>query len=249
MDSQTFYKEIAGAVSQKSPPFQQQVLKNLLDLLPRHVSGDGGGRSVLDLGTGLGANLTLLSKRFSKVFAGDISVEAVVRSSGECRFDDVAFVALNALDLPFAAEVLDVVVCTEVLEHVTDLPGAAQEIYRVLRPGGYAIISTASYSNPVGLWKRFKDKRAGRHFWDPWGAHKGGFEHLMTPGILESALARFTIIESRGAGFILAWFFGTPIARYHHRFPLLAWGRLPLIKKLAMHYYILAMKGGEGEEN
>jgi ubiquinone/menaquinone biosynthesis C-methylase UbiE len=42
----------------------------------------------------------------------------------------------NALELPFADDTFDRVICSEVLEHIPDYESALREIERVLRPGG-----------------------------------------------------------------------------------------------------------------
>lgn len=43
--------------------------------------------------------------------------------------------------LPFASQSFDTVLATEVLEHVENAERAAAELFRVLRPGGHALIS------------------------------------------------------------------------------------------------------------
>ena len=42
----------------------------------------------------------------------------------------------DALNLPFANDRFDRLVCSEVLEHIPDYQGALTEIWRVLKPGG-----------------------------------------------------------------------------------------------------------------
>lgn len=48
----------------------------------------------------------------------------------------------SSLDLPCKTGVFDTVLCTEVLEHVPDAGRALNEICRVLKPGGHAIVTT-----------------------------------------------------------------------------------------------------------
>lgn len=51
----------------------------------------------------------------------------------------------SAVDIPLGDASFDTVVCTEVLEHVPDPLKALREMYRVLKPGGYLILSTPMY--------------------------------------------------------------------------------------------------------
>jgi SAM-dependent methyltransferase len=54
-------------------------------------------------------------------------------------------VICSALDLTFPDNSFDTVVSTEVLEHVPDPQRAIREMYRVVKPGGYVILSTPQY--------------------------------------------------------------------------------------------------------
>jgi hypothetical protein len=57
-------------------------------------------------------------------------------------YSPLAAVRLDLLALPFADGRFDVVLCSHVLEHVSDAGRALDEIHRVLRPGGWAILQS-----------------------------------------------------------------------------------------------------------
>jgi len=54
-------------------------------------------------------------------------------------------IVASALELPLDDQSFDTVVSTEVLEHVPDPLRALREMRRVLKPGGYVILSTPMY--------------------------------------------------------------------------------------------------------
>ena len=58
----------------------------------------------------------------------------------------LAKVKLDVLDMPFDKNSFDVVFCNHVMEHVESDIKAMHEIYRVLKPGGWAIIQSPVYS-------------------------------------------------------------------------------------------------------
>jgi SAM-dependent methyltransferase len=59
-----------------------------------------------------------------------------------------AKVKMDIHQIPFEENRFDVVLCNHVLEHVTDDIQAMREIYRVLKPGGFAILQVPFF-NPV----------------------------------------------------------------------------------------------------
>jgi len=236
-DVANFYFRASETVA-VSPGFQQKILSDFLKDLAKVFKG----HRVFDLGSGVGLNLGSLYQHFSSIVAGDISAKAIQVSRKNHDSDGTTFLILDGRTLPFAKESFDVVVCTEVLEHITDLGKAIAEIHRVLKKGGYVIISTPNYCNPLGLLKWIKDGAAGKEYWEPWGAHRGGFERHMTAWLLERMMSRFAIAQTRGAGYSRAWLGFLGPSKYHDRFPCLGLGRVPFLKKFGMHYYIMAQK-------
>ncbi|MEO2050601.1 MAG: methyltransferase domain-containing protein [Allomuricauda sp.] len=51
----------------------------------------------------------------------------------------LADVKADICDLPFADNAFDVILCNHVLEHIPDDTKAMQELYRILKPGGWGI--------------------------------------------------------------------------------------------------------------
>lgn len=86
-----------------------------------------------------------------KVFAERPNVEYITT---DLEMADVTL-RMDIHDLLFRDEVFDFVVCSHVLEHVSDDRAAMGEIRRVLRPGGIALILVPILSTPGG--RTFED--------------------------------------------------------------------------------------------
>jgi ubiquinone/menaquinone biosynthesis C-methylase UbiE len=101
----------------------------------------------LDAGCGDGRYLAALAGELPARQAGvDISERiletARQQTSAELRQS-------NLESLPFEDGAFDLVLCTQVIEHVLDGPAAVRELARVLRPGGALVISTDNERNLV----------------------------------------------------------------------------------------------------
>src|SRR5512135_132533 len=103
------------------------------------VDGPDRGRA-LDLGAGQGRISQALAERGFDVTAVDVNEE-------QFRAAGVPFVKLDLnRTLPFPEESQALVVAVEILEHLEAPRRFVREIYRVLRPGGLAVISTPNIS-------------------------------------------------------------------------------------------------------
>ena len=61
-----------------------------------------------------------------------------------------AMVKMDITNITFADDIFDVIICNHVLEHIPDDRKAMSELYRVLKPGGWAILQTPlDVNNPV----------------------------------------------------------------------------------------------------
>jgi SAM-dependent methyltransferase len=97
---------------------------------------------LLDAGCGTGANVDLL-QRFGSAFGFDFS-ETGVRLGREAGRTRLALATVTAA--PFPSGAFDVVTSFDVLYSLQDRDerAALSEMYRLLRPGGYAIINVAA---------------------------------------------------------------------------------------------------------
>lgn len=106
-------------------PASLSLLKSLLPVFEKYA----GGR-LLDAGAGRLSYRFLLEKKCASYMSMDIDFRGeAVDSIGDIQ------------KLPLKDCVFDTVFCTQVLEHVPEPQKAIDEIYRVLRDGGHAIIT------------------------------------------------------------------------------------------------------------
>jgi len=127
-------------------------IRPALDLL-----GDVRDRSVLDYGCGHGMASVVLARRGAWVTGFDLSPWYVAEAQERAQVNGVAelatFIQASAEQLPFRSGSFDFVWGHAILHHL-DLPRAAEELARVLRPGGLAVFCEPWGENPLLEWAR-----------------------------------------------------------------------------------------------
>src|SRR5262249_50627499 len=113
----------------------------LLARASRQRTGDGVAR-LLDCGCGTGANLTLLN-RFGRAYGFDLSAQGLRfgRQSGRTLLARASVTAA-----PFPSGAFDIVTSFDVLYALDDRAEreAIQEMYRLIKPGGFALVNVAA---------------------------------------------------------------------------------------------------------
>jgi len=103
----------------------------------------------LDLGTGTGSNLRMLSQEgYRNVIGIDLDPLAI-RYCLTKGFSSL--LQAEATRLPFAEGQFDVVLATDTVEHIEDDQMALHEIHRVLAPGGHVMICVPAFASLWGL--------------------------------------------------------------------------------------------------
>jgi SAM-dependent methyltransferase len=100
------------------------------------------GKRTLEVGCGPGVDLVHLAAAGARVTAVDLTPEAVslARRHLEVRGLDATVQEANAERLPFDDGTFDLVYSHGVLHHTVDTQRAIDEVWRVLKPGGEAVI-------------------------------------------------------------------------------------------------------------
>ena len=100
------------------------------------------GDRVLDLGSGSGWVAKELTLKNAHVFSVDLSQKNLVKIRTGLHDSSADFVFADAYHLPFRAGAFDLVVASEVLEHLDSPAAVLRELQRVLIPEGKMVAST-----------------------------------------------------------------------------------------------------------
>lgn len=111
--------------------------------------GPGVARA-LEVGPGAGGYLPVLAANADEVVAADIEQAYLVQAQKHaqslpnlsCARDDI-----TATQLPPAS--FDLILCTEVIEHIADSQAALRGLHQLLKPGGRLILSTPQRYSPL----------------------------------------------------------------------------------------------------
>jgi ubiquinone/menaquinone biosynthesis C-methylase UbiE len=111
--------------------------------------------TVVDLGCGTGQLTQRLIRGFpdANIVGVDLSDGMLTEAASRLRqvgSDDQPLVRADALQLPFAASSIDLVVCTESFHWYPDQAAALAELARVLNPGGRLLIASIATVTGAG---------------------------------------------------------------------------------------------------
>ena len=145
------------------PPYQNDVESiALLQHLPKKC------KVILDIGCGTGRFIPLILSHLrsndtdqGEIFVGvDISLQSLLIAQRKLTFSKKPtlthlFIQGSATEMPFKANSFDLIICSEMFEHILDEKDqlkVLREFRSILKPGGRLILSTYNYS----LWDILK---------------------------------------------------------------------------------------------
>jgi methionine biosynthesis protein MetW len=178
------------------------VADHALRLLPE-------GGSALDLGCASGGLLALLRPRAGHLAGLELSPTAA-RAAADVA-DEVVHGSLDDPELPFAADLYDLVVLADVLEHLADPAAALRRAAGWCRPGGSVLVSVPN----VAHWRARLALARGRWPQEDSGTFDSGHLRWFTRDSLASLLAEAGLRDVQLDAIV-------PALRNHLRAPRLA---------------------------
>jgi SAM-dependent methyltransferase len=130
----------------------------------------------------------------------DVAVDVVREARQVLRVHRPAFAGGDVRALPIRDVSVDLVYSMGTIEHFPEYAAAVREIFRVLRPGGTAIVGVPNKLDPFL-------RPLLVHTLNAWGLYGYGMEKSFTPGALQRLLesAGFRVTARTGILFIPGW--------------------------------------------
>ena len=128
----------------------KHVHNNVVDLnhsnILKLVSSIGHSENFVDLGCDDGVWTLAIAQAVGAGSVNGLEIVSVRAAQAKYRGVNVVIGDLNE-HLEFCNESFDLVHANQVIEHVADVDHFAKEVFRILKPGGYAVISTENASS------------------------------------------------------------------------------------------------------
>ncbi|UCF07842.1 MAG: class I SAM-dependent methyltransferase [Thermoplasmata archaeon] len=150
--------------------------------------------NIMDMGCNRGYDVFRMNRKFPNrkisLVGLDISPVDIQYASDFAKDHDLKncdFVVGSAEATKYKNESFDIVVCSELLEHVPQPEKVLKEIHRILRRGGCAIISTPNAENRLSSLRKFAPKKLKQGWNRPPTVEdkdKGNYERLAREGFV-----------------------------------------------------------------
>ncbi len=102
----------------------------------------GMDKNFLDAGAGRGPYTKIAESQYKKIYCFEFDGQELEKAKKNLvKIVNVDFGQVDLTRIPLADNLIDVVVCSEVVEHIPDQEKAMNELYRVLKPGGTMLFS------------------------------------------------------------------------------------------------------------
>lgn len=141
-----FWAETISKLREKIAPFRFRLAaREIIKTLRLQ-----GNERILEIGSGLGLLgkeiINEMRKKGKGINHQYVGIDLAFNPLAESKKNQISPVQADAVALPFANETFDVVISTDVLEHIPDAEKVIEEMRRVLKVGGRAFVVIADPS-------------------------------------------------------------------------------------------------------
>ena len=123
---------------------RQRKAMTMVSVLSEHAKAPLANLKLLNVGGSAGIIDEYLSRHFLHVTGIDIDEKAIQYARNHFQKDRLSFEVGDAVNMKYKDATYDVVICSQVYEHVSDAKALMSEIFRVLKPGGVAYFAAGN---------------------------------------------------------------------------------------------------------
>lgn len=158
------------------------------------------GRRILDIGCGGGLLAEPLARLGGAVTGIDPAADSVAAARRHAAEAEIAvrYLATTAEEIAASGQRFDLVVASEVLEHVADVPAFVRTVADLVQPGGLALFSTINRTPLAFALAIVGAERVLR--WLPAGTHE--FRKFVRPAELSAACRSAGLLPAGETGFV-----------------------------------------------
>jgi 2-polyprenyl-3-methyl-5-hydroxy-6-metoxy-1,4-benzoquinol methylase len=130
---------------------RQKKAKTMVKVISSFTKKDVAQLNLLNVGGSAGIIDEYLSRYFNQVIGMDIDEKAITYASNNFSKNNLIFELGDAMNMQYDTNSFDVIVCSQVYEHVQDAKKMMEEIYRVLKPKGIVYFAAGNrlvYNEP-----------------------------------------------------------------------------------------------------
>ncbi len=163
------------ALKKYESKYEKERIRLVTALIP---PPDSDEKRALDIGSGIGILTKIASSKGYISFGIDVDEEKIELAKGLDGNRHVEFKVGNAYDLDYPDNFFDLVLCLEIIEHLSNPERALDEIYRCIRPNGCLIVSTPNKFSLEGIKGNIVEIITGKK-WKAWcEAHQRVFNSV-----------------------------------------------------------------------
>lgn len=141
----------AACLSMHSVEGRQHKAATMLAVLREALGGRMAHAKALNLGCSTGIIDEYLASHVASMIGVDIDEPGITLANSRRSASNVEFHVDDAMRLSFVDASFDIVICSQVYEHVPDAKRMMREIHRVLRPGGVCYFAATNRWAPIEM--------------------------------------------------------------------------------------------------